>query len=214
MKPRRCLITAGPTREFFDPVRFISNPSSGKMGYALAAAALARQWQVELVSGPVALTPPQGAKVDSVVTGEAMFASVQEKFPSCDCLIMCAAVCDMRPKQQQPHKVKKNELEWNVPFEPVVDILKSIAPSKRDNQLVIGFAAETHDVVAYARKKLLDKQLDAIVANQVGGPDSAFEADMTAVTVLGKDGSKTPYGPATKQSVATELIDHFARLLP
>ncbi|MDP0494838.1 MAG: phosphopantothenoylcysteine decarboxylase, partial [Verrucomicrobiota bacterium JB024] len=154
--PIRCLITAGPTREFFDPVRYISNPSSGKMGYALAAAARTAGWQVELISGPVALPAPEGVGVVPVVTGRDMLKAVRERFPACDILIKVAAVCDMRPKHLYPHKVKKDALSLTVEFEPVEDILKTVAADKRPGQIVVGFAAETQDVEEYARRKLFE----------------------------------------------------------
>ncbi len=207
--PIRCLITAGPTREYFDPVRFISNPSSGKMGYALAVAARAAGWRVELVSGPVALRPPEGVEVIPVITGREMLAAVQERFPACDILIKVAAVCDMRPKTTSPHKVKKDALSLTVEFEPVEDILKTVAAGKQPGQVVVGFAAETQDVEAYARRKLIEKNLDWIVANRVGGQGGAFESDSNAVQLMGTSGEVIAFGPGAKTDIAHQLIGYL-----
>ncbi len=206
-RPIRCLVTAGPTREFFDPVRFISNPSSGKMGYALAKAAVEAGWEVNLVSGPVSLQPPAGlAGFSPVVTGEEMYREVSRLFPQQDILIMTAAVCDMRPKYYQQEKAKKGDLAMTVEFEPVVDILKTVSRARRARQVTVGFAAETHDVENYARTKLKEKQLDWIVANRVGGERSAFASDDNQVILLGADGVRHEIGPASKNEVSRELI--------
>lgn len=202
----RCLITAGPTREYFDPVRFISNPSSGKMGYALAEAAIAEGWEVDLVSGPVVLAPPEHARLQKVVTGIDMFREVERLFPRCDILIMSAAVCDMRPKEMSEQKVKKGALSMTIEMEPTVDILKTISVRKKLNQTLVGFAAETNDVEAYATKKMKEKNLDWIVANQVGGENNAFESDNNSVLFLGKGGEKDALGPASKAAIAGDLI--------
>ncbi len=209
----RCLITAGPTREFFDPVRYISNPSSGKMGYALAEAARQAGWAVTLVSGPVALPAPEGVELVKVVTGEEMYAAVAEHFPTCDVLIKSAAVCDMRPTACSASKVKKDALSMTVEFEPVVDILKTIAATKTEAQTIVGFAAETDNVQAYAEKKLREKRLDWIVANRVGGEGSAFEADDNTVTLIGASGERFAFGPAAKTDIARALIAQLAQAL-
>ncbi|MEM9227062.1 MAG: phosphopantothenoylcysteine decarboxylase [Verrucomicrobiota bacterium] len=211
--PIRCLITAGPTREFFDPVRFISNPSSGKMGFAMAEAAREAGWQVTLISGPVALPKPEGVDYVPVVTGEEMYEAVKRHFPRCHLLIKSAAVCDMRPKHCLSKKVKKIDLSMTVEFEPVIDILKTIARTKQQHQTVVGFAAETQEVEAYARKKLEAKNLDWIAANQVGGETSAFESDQNTVTVLGKDGQREVFGPADKAVIACNIVAYLAKVI-
>lgn len=202
----RCLITAGPTREYFDPVRFMSNPSSGKMGYALAEAALAQGWSVDLVTGPVTLSPPQAAHVYPVVTGDDMLREVERLFPQCDLLFMAAAVCDMRPKTVARNKVKKDALSMTIDMEPTIDILKTISERKQPQQILVGFAAETKAVEAYAQTKLKQKNLDWIVANQVGGENNAFEADDNTVYLLGKGGERLLIGPAPKIQIAQEVI--------
>ncbi len=204
--PIRCLITAGPTREYFDPVRFISNPSSGKMGFALAEAALAVGWAVELVAGPVALRAPAGAVCTPVVTAAEMLEAVQARFNRSDVLIMTAAVCDMRPRERFETKQKKEQMQLSVEFERTPDILKTVAAGKTEAQMVVGFAAETDDVERHAQDKLERKNLDWIVANQVGVTGSGFEADANAVVMLGRDGTRQPFGPAAKTEIARALI--------
>jgi phosphopantothenoylcysteine decarboxylase/phosphopantothenate--cysteine ligase len=216
--PIRCLVTAGPTREHLDPVRFLSNPSSGKMGYALAAAAAEAGWAVDLVSGPVALAAPAGVTVHRVTSAAEMLAAVQGLFDRCDVLIKTAAVCDFRPKQFTSHKVKKGDAALTVEFEPTVDILKTVAAHKRADQLVVGFAAETQDVENYAKRKLVEKNLDYIVANQVGA-GRGFETDDNAVVLLGRDGARMEYGPAAKTELARQLVERLrgavkAKILP
>lgn len=201
----RCLITAGPTREFIDPVRFISNPSTGKMGFALAEAAVDAGWTVDLVAGPVALEEPEGVILYPVVTAEEMFHQVDALFDACDVLIMTAAVSDFRPKEQLTKKAKKGEAARTVELEPTIDILKTMTERKVE-QTVVGFAAETHDVEAYAREKLQAKRLDWIVANQIGEPGAGFAADTNEVILIGSDGNSKKLGPATKQAIAMELI--------
>ena len=167
----RFLITAGPTREFLDPIRFISNRSSGKMGYALVEAALAVSPHVALVSGPTALTPPDGVECTTVTTAQEMADAVFARFDRCDVVVMAAAVCDFRPKQTAGSKIKKDTFHGVLELEPTVDILTELGKQKQ-SQTLIGFAAETNDLLANARAKLQQKNLDLIVANTA----SAFEA--------------------------------------
>jgi len=201
----RCLITAGPTREFLDPVRFISNPSTGKMGFALAEAAVDAGWTVDLIAGPVALEEPDGVILYPVVTAEEMFHQVDALFDACDILIMTAAVSDFRPKERLAQKAKKDEAALSVEFERTIDILKTVT-ERKISQTVVGFAAETNDVEAHAREKLESKRLDWIVANQVGEPGAGFAADTNEVLLIGADGSSRKIGPASKEAVAIELI--------
>jgi len=207
----RCLVTAGPTREHLDPVRFLSNPSSGKMGYALAAAAMELGWRVELVSGPVALAPPKGARMTHVVSAEGMLRAVEKLFPQCDVLIMCAAVSDFRPKKVFLHKVKKGKAALTVELEPTTDILKTVAAKKSSSQTVVGFAAETKNVEAYARKKLKEKNLDFIVANRVGRAGGGFGSDNNAVTLIGRNNTQARIGPDSKTGIARKLILHISQ---
>lgn len=201
----RCLITAGPTREFIDPVRYISNPSTGKMGFSIAEAAIEAGWNVDLVAGPVALEEPNGAILYPVMTAEEMFHQVDALFDACDVLIMTAAVCDFRPIMHHTHKEKKGDASMNIEFERTADILK-IMSERKAHQTVVGFSAETRDVVSYATEKLVSKKLDYIVANEVGKLGSGFAADTNEVVLIAADGSSVKLGPSTKSAIAEELI--------
>jgi len=202
----RCLITAGPTREFFDPVRFVSNPSTGKMGFAIAAAARAAGWTVDLVAGPVALPEPDGVMLYPVVTAEEMLRQTDALFGPCDVLIMTAAVSDWRPKVVHPQKLKKDGAGMTIEFEPVPDILATLAQRRRADQLLVGFAAETQDVEANALAKLDRKGIDLVAANSVAGPEGAFGNDANKLILLGRGGFRQILGPAGKAAVATQLI--------
>ncbi|MEO7599490.1 MAG: phosphopantothenoylcysteine decarboxylase [Opitutus sp.] len=204
----RCLITAGPTREHLDPVRFLSNGSSGKMGYALAAAAVERGWEVELVSGPVSLTTPHDVAITSVVSAEEMFRACEPLFARCDIFIAVAAVADYRPKERAHQKAKKTGEQVTLELISTIDILKTLAARKISHQIVVGFAAETHDVEASAQRKLAEKQLDWIVANDVSQPGIGMNADDNSVLLIGANGKRLPFGPAPKTSVARFILDH------
>ena len=202
----RCLLTAGPTREHLDPVRFLSNGSSGKMGYALAAAATARGWQVDLVSGPVSLPAPTGVAVHRVTSATEMFAACEPLFSKCDLFIAVAAVADYRPKEIFAQKQKKQGREVVLELVPTVDILKSLAAKRRSGQKVVGFAAETNDLENYARKKLTEKQLDWIVANDVSSSNIGMNADNNAIVLIGAGGERLAFGPASKSAVADFIL--------
>jgi phosphopantothenoylcysteine decarboxylase/phosphopantothenate--cysteine ligase len=205
----RCLITAGPTREHLDPVRFLSNGSSGRMGYALAGAAIARGWHVDLVSGPVALLPPPGAVTHRVVSAAEMLAACEPLFASCDVFIAVAAVADFRPNVTAFEKLKKSAAGAGMALElvPTVDILKALAGRKRPGQVVVGFAAETHDVEASAMRKLAEKNLDLIVANDVSRPGVGMEAEDNAIVMLSRAGGRWAFGPAPKRAVAEFILE-------
>jgi phosphopantothenoylcysteine decarboxylase/phosphopantothenate--cysteine ligase len=207
-KPLRCLLTAGPTREHLDPVRFFSNGSSGKMGYALAAAAAARGWRVDLVSGPVSLPTPAGVALHPVVSAADMLTACEPLFPACDLFIAVAAVADYRPKTFSPTKQKKYPGELTLELVPTVDILATLAARKTPAQTVVGFAAETHDLETYARAKLVAKQLDWIVANDLAQPGIGMNADANTVLLLSAAGARLSFGPAPKSAVADFILDH------
>lgn len=202
----RCLITAGPTREHLDPVRFLSNGSSGKMGYALAAAAAARGWTVDLVSGPVVLTAPAGVTVHRTVSAADMLAACAPRFAACDLFIAVAAVADYRPREIAPRKENKTAGPVALALVPTVDILRTLAAGRRPGQTVVGFAAETHDLELRARRKLAEKNLDWIVANDVSRPEVGMDADANAVLVLGAAGARHAFGPAPKSAVADFIL--------
>ena len=205
----RCLITAGPTRELIDPVRYISNPSTGKMGFSIAQAAIDAGWNVDLVAGPVDLEEPIGAIFYPVMTAEEMLHQVDALFDACDILIMTAAVSDFRPVIQHTQKEKKGEASMNIEFERNTDILKTMSDRKA-HQTVVGFAAETKDVVTYAKEKLASKNLEFIVANEVGRAGSGFAADSNEVILISADGTSIKLGPSTKSVIAEELIQLVA----
>ncbi len=210
---RRFLISAGPTREAIDPVRFLSNRSSGKMGYALAEAALKRGAQVTLVSGPVALDAPYGAERVSVTSAGEMHAAIMDRLGSADVLIMAAAVADYTPiAAPSAQKLKKGE---NIALELVrtKDILMDAAARKKDGQLFAGFAAETNDVERYALDKLARKGLDLIAANDVSREDAGFEVDTNAVTVFHANGARKDLPLAGKRIIADGILDEISDVL-
>lgn len=203
----RCLITAGPTREHLDPVRYISNGSSGKMGYALAAEAAARGWTVELVSGPVGLQTPAGVDGIRVVSAEEMYAACTERFDACDLFIAVAAVADYRPAVRADQKQPKSQGPLTLELVPNIDILRTLAARKRVGQTVVGFAAETERVLESAERKLREKNCDWIVANDVGVPGIGMDADANRIVLLSRDGRRLPFGPAPKPDVARFILD-------
>src|SRR5436305_1299853 len=179
------LITAGPTREPIDPVRYIGNRSSGKMGYAIAEAALRRGARVILISGPTKLKPPSAAEVVNVQTAEQMSDAVLARAPEASIIIKAAAVADYRPKQAVDQKIKRQAgAALSLDLEGTGDILAELGKKKRAKQILIGFAAETENVLENARKKLLAKSLDAIVVNDVSHPGIGFDSERNAVTII------------------------------
>ncbi len=208
--PIRCVITAGPTREPIDPVRYISNASTGKMGYAVAEAAVAAGWTVDLVSGPTQLEEPDDVILYPVTTGEEMFHQLDALFDPCDVLIMTAAVVDFRPVHPLERKEKKADARLNLEMEPVVDILQTVTKRKR-NQFVVGFAAETHDLENYALEKLRSKNLDLIAANRIDEPGSGFGLHTNRLTLFGPDGFRLDWAPGSKEELGRKLIDVIAR---
>lgn len=203
----RFLVTAGPTREFIDPIRFISNRSSGKMGYALAEAAGAVASRVVLVSGPTALTPPKGVEFVPVTTAQEMADAVLARFEQSDVVIMAAAVCDFRPKAAVAQKIKRAGFGGVLELEPTIDILAELGKRKK-SQTLIGFAAETENVEANAREKLQRKNLDMIVANDA----RAFESDVNAVTLIFRDGKPERLREMPKAAVAEAIIQRALAL--
>ena len=205
----RFLITAGPTREPIDPVRYISNRSSGKMGYAIAEAALEAGHDVVLISGPVNLDPPRGAHFISVLTSDEMYNAVRRAVRDCDALVMCAAVGDYRPQKVSTTKIKKRDQNLSLELVPTRDVLGSL--QNKDRQfLVVGFAAETNDLEANAKKKLQAKHCDIIVANDVSSSDSGMESDENEVTVLFRNGEAKKIPRAPKKIIAHMLVKIFS----
>jgi len=206
MPPLKCLISAGPTREWIDPVRFISNPSSGKMGYALAKEARDMGFDVCLVSGPVELSKPEGVEVIEVESALSMKKAIDEKFNFYDWVIMTAAVCDHRPKSRNKIKIPKDQFPENLLMSRNPDILKELGEKKRENQVLVGFAAETHMVLESAHKKLKQKKLDWIVANDVSKTNQGFSSDQNEVTLINSDGLENQISRADKSVIAKEIL--------
>ena len=202
------LLTAGPTREAIDPVRYISNHSSGKMGYALADAAMAAGANVTLVSGPVALKAPPGLELVMVESAEEMYQAVMPRAQKTDLFIACAAVSDYRVEQSQQHKIKKSSESMTLTLTPNRDILAAVSVLE-NRPFCVGFAAETQDLESYARAKLERKNLDMIAANQVGGVSGGFNAEQNQLEVFWSDGQQS-LSMASKSEIAIQLIDLIA----
>jgi phosphopantothenoylcysteine decarboxylase/phosphopantothenate--cysteine ligase len=214
LKARTVLVTAGPTREPLDPVRFLSNRSSGKMGYALAAEALRRGARVILVSGPSALYPPLGAELRPVETAADMAREVKKNFPGADILIMAAAVADFRPAKRSEQKIKKREIPPALKLVPTVDILASLdRPIGRSKKVIVGFAAETEDVAANASRKLREKKLDLIIANDVSREGIGFDSDLNQVVILDRKGAAVESPTAGKREISRLIMDRIEVLL-
>ncbi len=187
MSGERVLITAGPTQEALDPVRFLTNRSSGKMGYAVAEAAMARGAEVTLISGPVSLSPPRGAITIFVKSASEMHRAVMDNLEDATMVVMAAAVSDYRPAAVSQQKIKKNGGGIAIDLEPTDDILAAVC-RERANRIVIGFAAETEHVIENARKKLAAKGADLIVANDVSAADSGFDVETNRIALVAADG--------------------------
>jgi phosphopantothenoylcysteine decarboxylase / phosphopantothenate---cysteine ligase len=205
----RFLVTAGPTREPIDPVRYISNRSSGKMGYAIAEAALAAGHDVTLISGPVNLDPPPRARFVSILASDEMYSAVHRHARECDILVMCAAVADYKPKKIFGTKIKKRSEHFALDLIPTRDILASL-PHKDREFLLVGFAAETNDIEENAKQKLRAKNCDIIVANDVSSADSGIESDKNEVTIFFRNRENEKISRASKTIIARELVKILA----
>ena len=207
----RFVVTAGPTREPIDPVRFISNRSSGKMGYAIAEAAVAAGHDVTLISGPASIVPPADAKFISIATSDELHDAVHRAVRDCDVLVMCAAVSDFKPAKVERQKMPKRKTPFALELIPTRDILASL-PKENRKLFVVGFAAETHDLAAKAQKKLLAKNCDLIVANDVSRRDSGMESDENEVTIFSREGVPKKISRAPKKIVARELVKIISKM--
>jgi phosphopantothenoylcysteine decarboxylase / phosphopantothenate---cysteine ligase len=211
---RHVVVSAGGTREPLDPVRFLGNRSSGKQGYALARAAAARGARVTLVAANVGLPPPAGAEIVRVGTTEEMRVAVVAAAATADVVVMAAAPADFRPATVADQKIKKTEDGTPAPIVLTTnpDIAAELGAAKQSGQVLVAFAAETHDALEHARVKLIKKRADLIVVNEVG-VDRVFGADRNTVTLLGADGGTTAYGELPKDDVADMILDHVVTLL-
>lgn len=205
------LITAGPNREPLDPVRYISNRSSGKMGYALARAAIRRGAEVALVSGPTALDPPVGVRFIAVLTAAEMRDAVLKEYAQCTAVIMAAAVSDYHVGEISNRKIKRGKNAFELRLEPNPDILKELGQNKNGKWLV-GFAAETEQLTANAQKKLREKNLDMVVANNVAEAGSGFDGDTNAATIVDRTGAARSFPLMSKDELADRIYDHFLAL--
>jgi len=212
LKGKNILVTAGPTREKIDPVRYITNHSSGKMGYAIAEQAVKLGAKVTLVSGPVTLDAPRGVERVLIESAEEMYHEVMARFDAADMVIKTAAVADYRPKVTHENKVKKKPGEEMLELERTKDILLSLG-EKKVNQILIGFAAETDHIEEYAQKKLEKKNADMIVANNVKTAGAGFGTDTNIVTIFKRDGSVIELPIMSKQDVAKKILAEASRLL-
>ncbi|HEY2376284.1 MAG TPA: bifunctional phosphopantothenoylcysteine decarboxylase/phosphopantothenate--cysteine ligase CoaBC [Gemmatimonadaceae bacterium] len=213
LRDRRILVTAGPTREAIDPVRFISNRSSGKMGVAIAAAAWRRGADVTLIAGPMSVSAPVGVATREVETTEEMAEAVEQELPKAEALIMAAAPADFRAEQPSPSKIKKKSAPKSVALTPTLDILASTRKARAKDAVIIGFALETDDVVRGAREKLDAKALDLIVVNDAREPGAGFEVDTNRVTLIGRDGKDEVLPLLSKDDVADEILDRVEKLI-
>ncbi|PYT97691.1 MAG: bifunctional phosphopantothenoylcysteine decarboxylase/phosphopantothenate--cysteine ligase CoaBC [Acidobacteria bacterium] len=205
------LVSAGPTWEDLDPVRFISNRSSGKMGYAVAEAAAKRGAKVILISGPVNLETPAGVERMDVRTAQEMHRAIMERLPGASMAILAAAVADYRPVERATEKIKKSARPLTISFEPTTDILADVTMNK-GRKVVVGFAAETDHVAENARKKLVSKNADLIVANDVTAEGAGFDRDTNVVTLFSRDGRDLALPKMSKGEVAQRILDEVIRL--
>ncbi|TYS16338.1 bifunctional phosphopantothenoylcysteine decarboxylase/phosphopantothenate--cysteine ligase CoaBC [Rossellomorea vietnamensis] len=212
LRGKKLVVTAGPTREKIDPVRFFSNRSSGKMGFALAEEAAKLGAEVTLISGPVSLEAPQGVNLISIESAEDMYNEVLKAFDTADIVIKSAAVADYKPKITSDTKMKKQDGDLSIEFERTKDILKTLG-EKKDSQLLIGFAAETNNVEQYAAEKLRKKNADMIVANNITVEGAGFAGDTNIVTVFRKDGTQRELPLLTKADTAKEILYEIKNLM-
>lgn len=210
---RRVLVTAGPTREPVDPVRFLSNRSSGKMGVAIAAAAWRRGADVALVAGPLETDVPPGIDLTSVETTSEMAEAVRAALPAADALVMAAAPADFTPADPASRKIKKRDKPEAIALAPTADILASTRDVRRPNAVIVGFALETDDALSGGREKLVNKDLDLVVVNDAREPGAGFAVDTNRVTIVYRDGRTEALGLMAKTDVADVILDRVEALL-
>ena len=210
---QRVIVTAGPTREYLDPVRFISNRSSGKMGYAVAEAARDRGAEVLLISGPATAAPPTGVETQYIETTLELQDAILERFDQTDIVVMAAAVADYRPQAFSSNKIKKTTDHLTIPLEQNPDIAQALGKRKNSGQITVGFAAETDDLLENAQKKLIKKNCDLIVANDVLVEGAGFEGDTNIVTLLDQSGRREQLPLLSKREVADRILDRVVTLI-
>ncbi len=213
LRGKRVIVTAGPTREYLDPVRFISNRSSGKMGYAVAEAARDRGAEVLLISGPATAAPPTGVETQYIETTLELQDAILERFDQTDIVVMAAAVADYRPQAFSSNKIKKTTDHLTIPLEQNPDIAQALGKRKNSGQITVGFAAETDDLLENAQKKLIKKNCDLIVANDVLAEGAGFEGDTNIVTLLDQSGRREQLPLLSKREVADRILDRVVTLI-
>lgn len=211
-KGKKILITAGPTEEPLDPVRFITNLSSGKMGYALASAAHRRGAEVTLISGPSALPEPPVEKIIKVRTAKEMHSAVMDHYKKANVIIKAAAVADYRPKVTAKEKIKKDKKSLSLELEINPDIIADIGKNK-GNRVLVGFAMETQNLLANARQKLKEKNMDLIIANNLQEKGAGFRKDTNVITILSRTGESESFGIMTKIEAADEILNHVKKII-
>lgn len=212
LEGKKVLVTAGPTREHIDPVRFISNPSTGKMGFAIAEAAAERGAAVVVISGPVSVQAPRGVETVQVTSAQQMFEEVMDRIAGTDVFVGAAAVSDYRPVTRSDRKLKKGSAPLRVELEPTPDIIESVARAK-GGMVVVGFAAETHDALNHGWDKLRRKNLDIIVVNDVTNPGAGFGTDTNSATILDSRGGSEETGTVGKRRLADIILDKVVEYL-
>ncbi|HHY74575.1 MAG TPA: bifunctional phosphopantothenoylcysteine decarboxylase/phosphopantothenate--cysteine ligase CoaBC [Bacillus bacterium] len=212
LKGKKILVTAGPTREIIDPVRYITNRSTGKMGYAVAEVAANLGADVTLISGRTSLAQPKNVTFIQIETAQEMYEEVMKYYPETELVIKTAAVADYRPSNVYEHKMKKQEGDLSIQLERTIDILKTLGEQK-EKQILVGFAAETENVEAYAEKKLKTKNLDMIVANNVKEKGAGFGVDTNIITIYTKTGEKLEFPLLSKREAALEILKKAATFL-
>lgn len=213
LRGRRVIVTAGPTREAIDPVRFVSNHSSGKMGVAIAASAWRRGADVTLIAGPMAVPAPTGATVHACESTEDMARAVSAALPMADVLVMAAAPADFKPAAPASAKIRKTSAPPPLELAPTPDILATTRPARRGDAVIVGFALETHDVLEHARGKLASKGLDLIVVNDATESGAGFGVDTNRVTLLDRDGGEDHLALMPKSDVADAILDRVETLM-
>lgn len=212
LRGRKVLVTAGPTQEAIDPVRYITNHSSGKMGYALAKMAMLRGAEVTLVSGPVSIVPPPFVKLIPVATAREMFEAVTSRSEEQDIIIKAAAVADYRPKQVSDEKVKKHDEELSIELEKTDDILKYLGEHRRPGQFLCGFSMETQNMLGNSRDKLLKKHLDMVAANNLKVPGAGFQGDTNVLTLITQE-EDVSLQLMSKEDAATKILDKILSIM-
>lgn len=210
MKGKKILVTAGPTHEPIDPVRFIGNRSSGKMGYSIAEELVNRGAEVILISGPVSIPVPKGLTLISVETAHQMYVESSNYFLDCHAAILCAAVADYTPKYVAHQKIKKSEAEFQIELVKTKDIAKELGQLKTENQILVGFALETENEETNAYKKLASKNLDFIVLNSLQNKDTCFQANENQIVIL-EANNKMEFPKKLKTEVAKDIIDYLEK---